>query len=147
MKHWIIAGLIAVLAIGAFACGGADEEPLSAEEYAALVCGFGFVIDMIGVPVGEFRDEYNDSVEEFFDAIPPHQYRIYHAEWYAFLQILRDYFNDIPDDIPFSWTAFASDNFVSVSTLAQAIEEAEVALSDEDTQVLIDAGCSIEREG
>lgn len=149
MKNWLIVGLVAAITVGVTSCGGSQD--LSLEEYVDLVCG-GYDLDVggndwPGLPISTVSD-FVEKALEYRDVIPPPQYARWHAEGSAWIALLRDWLSDQDEDDTFSWNSLLRDGFwVTFLSAASVVEESEIALSDEDAQILIDAGCDIEREG
>ena len=149
MKHWIVAGLVAVIAVGALACS--DTEALQPEEYAEAVCQPLESGDWTDIDDDSTMKEWKESIDQVIknvDVNAPEQYVRWHAETIGGLRFFRDWLDDQDDDELLTASALLSEElFAKLLFIGAAIEDAAKQLSAEDAQVLIDAGCDIEREG
>lgn len=148
MKNWLIAGIVAVIAIGALACGG--TKALQPEEYAEAVCPALGPSSWDDIDDDATYEEWKDSVDQvikIIDVDAPEQYARWHAEVIGSFRFFRDWLDDQDSDEILTASALVSEElFARLLLIGSAIEVAAKQFSDEDAQVLIDAGCDIERE-
>ena len=148
MKSWIIAGLVAIVVVGALACGG--TRALQPGEYAEAVCLPLESSDWNDIDNDATHGEWRESIDQVIkdiDVDAPEQYARWHAETIGVLRFFRDWLDDQEDDEILTAESLLSEELLAgLLLMGDAIEEAAKQLSDEDAQILLDAGCDIERE-